>query len=78
MDGGDRHGKGIYTYPNGDVYAGSWIQNKFDGRGYYIFGRGDRYEGQLKANNKHGVGTYYFAKNGNVYKGEWKDNLRTG
>jgi hypothetical protein len=32
-----RHGKGQYTYPNGDIYKGQWKDNKRDGVGTYHF-----------------------------------------
>lgn len=28
----ERSGKGIMTYPNGDVFEGEWIKNKMDGQ----------------------------------------------
>lgn len=35
------------------------------------------YNGELKGDKKHGVGTLTY-KNGDVYSGYWKDDLRTG
>jgi hypothetical protein len=29
-------------YSNGDVYAGEWRNDKFDGKGTYIFENGER------------------------------------
>lgn len=43
-----KHGKGIYYYPNGDVYVGEWLNDKFHGKGVYIFNLGERYEGDLQ------------------------------
>ena len=35
-----RHGKGIYCYPNGDVYDGQWKNDKKHGFGQYTYGDG--------------------------------------
>lgn len=35
-----KHGQGIFMYPNGDVYFGSWRDDFFDGEGVYIFASG--------------------------------------
>ncbi len=41
-------GKGVATYPNGDVYDGEFSQGVRQGKGKYTYGQGenpDRYEG---------------------------------
>ena len=30
-----KHGRGKYTYPNGDVYDGEWSEGKRHGKGMY-------------------------------------------
>lgn len=35
-----RHGKGIYYYPNGDIYDGQWKNNKKHGFGQYTYHNG--------------------------------------
>ena len=30
-----KHGRGKYTYPNGDVYDGEWSEGKRHGKGVY-------------------------------------------
>ena len=40
-----RHGKGIYTFQNGDCYEGSWKDNRQHGEGTYIKSNGERNEG---------------------------------
>lgn len=34
---GMRHGEGLYTYANKDVYSGQWHKNKKHGQGTYVF-----------------------------------------
>ena len=58
-DSSTRHGKGLYKYPNGDVYFGDWNEDNFHGKGTfntnlgtYAFKSGDVYEGELKNNLK--------------------------
>jgi hypothetical protein len=72
-----RHGVGIYYYTNGDIYAGSWRDDVFEGYGCYIFSSGERYEGELKHGKKHGKGTYYYI-NGGVYEGTWAFDNKNG
>lgn len=35
---GKRHGRGVYCYPNGDIYDGDWKKGKKQGWGVYTFG----------------------------------------
>lgn len=34
---GKRHGQGTYTYANGDVYNGEWVDDKKHGQGIYQY-----------------------------------------
>ena len=34
---GKRHGDGLFTYNNGDIYSGCWKNGFKHGRGTYIF-----------------------------------------
>ncbi|KAL4427200.1 hypothetical protein ABPG74_013404 [Tetrahymena malaccensis] len=88
-----RQGKGIYYYKNfegnkiytqlvplsqfGEVYAGDWKNNLFDGNGVYLFSSGERYEGELQEGQKSGKGTYFYS-NGNQYEGDWYDDMKNG
>lgn len=38
------------VFNKGDVYMGSWKDDKFNGDGIYIFSNGERYEGTLVNN----------------------------
>ena len=75
--GQDRHGRGIYYYPTGDIYAGEWEGSTFQGSGTYIFASGERYEGEFDKFKKHGRGAYYYL-NGNTYEGEWAMDKKHG
>jgi hypothetical protein len=35
-----RQGKGIYSFPNHDVYMGFWKDDRFHGDGIYIYANG--------------------------------------
>ncbi len=39
---GKRHGKGVYLYPNGDMYDGEWRKSRKYGKGVYIYADGHR------------------------------------
>lgn len=36
-ENGKRHGEGIFTYPNKDVYSGWWAFGKKEGKGTYVY-----------------------------------------
>jgi hypothetical protein len=72
-----RHGKGKYTWADGNVYNGEWIHGYMTGKGTYKFINGDVYDGDFKKNKYNGQGTYTWA-NGNVYNGNFKDGYKTG
>lgn len=42
-----RHGKGMYSFPNRDIYLGSWKDDKFSGDGLYESFNGDKYQGKF-------------------------------
>ena len=42
---GQRHGRGVYRYADGDVYEGDYKDNKKHGRGVFRYTSGDVYEG---------------------------------
>ncbi|MFM2112665.1 MAG: hypothetical protein RLZZ271_1325 [Pseudomonadota bacterium] len=76
------HGQGRFSYPNGDVYEGQWVDGLRNGGGRLIFGPGsswygDRYEGQWKDDQQHGYGRYTWVF-GDVYEGAWRAGQITG
>ncbi len=75
--GGTRNGKGVYRYPNGDVYEGEYKDGKRHGHGIYREADGCIYEGEYKNGVKHGKGIYRYA-HGEEYDGQWKDGNMHG
>lgn len=63
-----RNGKGIYSFPNKDIYMGGWKQDRFFGDGFYIYSNGEKYQGKFLDGKKHGRGVYTY-KSGAIYDG---------
>ncbi|XP_058755814.1 phosphatidylinositol 4-phosphate 5-kinase 6-like [Vicia villosa] len=63
------HGKGKYTWSNGTIYEGDWVDGKRTGKGRIIWPCGKKYKG--------GNGPV-MGKNRNIYIGNWKNNQRDG
>ncbi len=60
-----RHGKGIYLFPNGNVYDGEWKNKggtgKMNGMGVnFNIRKKWKYEGQFKDDQWHGNGIYHY------------------
>lgn len=70
-----KHGYGIYRYPNGALYEGEWRHNLKHGRGTYHYVQGGVYEGGWKDGHKHGHGAHT-SKDGHRKLGEWKEGKR--
>lgn len=75
---GEKHGKGIMHYSNGDVYIGEWKNNKKDGIGVYSYASGDKYEGEYRYGIRHGQGSYYFKATNEQYTGQYEDGKMSG
>jgi hypothetical protein len=71
LSGDCKNGMGIYAYPDGSKYEGSFVNGKFDGPGTFWFASGDRYVGNFTENYPDGHGTRYL-KIGGEESGEWK------
>jgi hypothetical protein len=72
-------GRGVYTYPTGDVYEGGFRQGKRHGFGIYIeFVTKNQYEGEWVADQRHGQGVLSSKTHGYIYDGEWKEDMRCG
>ena len=79
---GMKNGFGLKTWPNGDVYAGTFVNDFKDGEGIYRWGNespsaGDVYIGQFRQDLRWGLGTYHWA-NGDVFSGEWQADKYMG
>jgi len=72
-----RHGEGVFTYPNGDIYSGWWRFGDKEGKGTYIFKEtgmkmhGDWEKGEIKR------GCWIYP-NGLYFEGEFKNNKPEG
>jgi hypothetical protein len=42
---GERHGKGVYTYANGNRYEGGYVEGKRHGKGVHTLPDGTMHEG---------------------------------
>jgi hypothetical protein len=69
--------KGTYTYDNGDVYVGEFVNNRRHGYGKLEYASGDVYEGQFIDGDKNGHGKYIY-DDGSVYEGEYVDGNMCG
>lgn len=74
---GERHGKGIMRWANGDVYEGEFYRGSRQGTGTLNFADGSEYVGDWWNNYMHGQGTRRFV-NGDVYVGDYRYNRREG
>jgi len=69
---GQKHGKGIYFFSNGDKYEGNWKHGEQSGEGKYFFSTGDSFEGKWRNGKIHGKGIYTYP-GGEKFVGEWKE-----
>jgi hypothetical protein len=68
---------GAYTFPNGDTYAGEWVNNLRGGHGSYTYANGDKYVGGHLANQPDGEGVFFF-RTGATFSGRYKQGWRDG
>jgi hypothetical protein len=57
---GNKHGYGLYTSKNGNIYLGEWYNDNREGLGIVKIGNGDIFEGQFANNLKCGIGVYHY------------------
>ena len=67
---GEPHGRGTFTYSDGDIYEGDWINGKWHGKGIHTKANGDKYVGDFIDGNKQGKGIYTWSS-GSKYEGDW-------
>lgn len=77
------NGIGTMTFPNGDVFEGSWIDGCMDGEGVYRFYDANKdkfsseYSGTFRKNIMDGQGKRVYADK-TLYIGTWQNGMRTG
>ena len=69
-------GYGIYISKKGFRYEGQWKNNMPNGSGEATYPNKSRYVGEFLNNKKNGKGTLY--QGGNVYRGDFKNDLFEG
>ena len=74
---GQRHGTGVATWANGDVYSGEWAGGFPHGTGRFRFASGDEYAGAVRWGRRWGEGTYWHS-DGGVYTGGFADDREDG
>ena len=68
----ERHGQGVFHYPDGSTYQGAWEHNKRHGFGVYTFPNGDVYEGEWEEGLKQGHGSYTYKRTGSKVRQDTK------
>ena len=74
---GEREGRGVMRYADGNFYDGEWKAGLFEGRGVMRFASGNVYDGEYKADKREGRGVYRYA-DGNVESGFYKQGADVG
>ncbi|MBM9502569.1 hypothetical protein JWG44_20145 [Leptospira sp. 201903071] len=68
-----KNGNGIYVYASGEVYSGTFKNDKRHGSGNILYKDGDRFAGNFQNDKKAGIGTYRFAS-GAVFSGRFYED----
>ncbi|GLC42459.1 hypothetical protein PLESTF_000814700 [Pleodorina starrii] len=74
---GVRQGKGTYTWSNGAIYTGEYVDNKKHGKGKMVFPDKGVYDGDWVEDVMQGSGTFTYPS-GDVYQGEFVGGKRHG
>ena len=70
------HGRGIFSWNNGDVYEGEWRYNLQNGKGKFTYADGGYFQGDWLNDEQHGYG---FLKDCNgEFEGEFDHECRSG
>ena len=70
------HGKGIFTWDDGESYDGDWKNDMYHGTGVLTYDNGI-YKGEFVNNNMEGKGVLMY-KDGSIYDGEFLNNKING
>ncbi|GAX17667.1 amyotrophic lateral sclerosis 2 protein [Fistulifera solaris] len=78
---GEKHGEGVMTWSNGDVFKGTFVNDKRCGHGTIEFSGanqdGGEYVGEWRDDKMHGDGTRRYP-NGDMYVGNFDEGKREG
>lgn len=78
IKGIERNGTGTMSFAaTGDVYEGSFLNDKMTGTCVMTYANGDKYEGSMQDGKRHGRGVMTFA-NGSVYDGNYENDTMNG
>jgi hypothetical protein len=77
LTGNCKNGVGIFAYPDGSKFEGSFVNGKFEGQGTFYFANGDKYVGDFKENYPDGQGTRVL-KSGGEESGLWRQGEFVG
>ena len=72
-----RHGEGVYLWPSGQQYIGSWVNGHQEGKGTLVDPDGSVYIGYFKNGQKNGYGRLSLPS-GITYIGEWSSDEKHG
>lgn len=72
IEGGKRHGQGIWVKTDGTKYAGQWKNDKPNGQGTITWPDGRKYSGYWKAGKRHGQGVDIYT-DGRKVEGVWDE-----
>jgi hypothetical protein len=67
-----KEGKGIITFPSGDVVEGDFLNNNLNGNAIFKYSNKDKFEGIYVDNEK--VSGKYLYHSGNIFHGDFKNN----
>lgn len=72
------HGRGAYTYNNGNKYVGQYVEGKRHGKGRFTWKSGNEYAGEFSNGYRTGHGVLTWAKSGNKYVGRFDKGRPSG
>jgi hypothetical protein len=76
-DTGKRSGEGVFTYEDGRIFTGKWVDDLREGPGQMSWPDGSMFEGEYQHGLPNGHGTLTHADQSS-YCGEWVDGKQSG
>jgi len=74
---GQKHGFGIYRWPDGSVFKGNFKNDLRHGNGRFLWSNGESYEGEYQEDHRAGKGSYTWP-DGDHYDGDFLFSKRHG